>query len=264
MTDKYLLTPARSNDRLEHALLSAWMDAADVGLCVMDDASRVVMINPAACSLLGVDGLLVLNAPLKKMLEALTFERGADLLQSIGTPGIDGEQHVVRKTPNGLLQLLFKSATVRADRGSLFKTFAITDITTLLAAQQRIDSVHQRRRWEAINAGVVICNAQEPDMPIVYVNSKFEEMSGYHASEVIGRNCRFLQGVSKAQPALESIRSAIKNRTNGYALLRNYRKDGSIFLNELFISPFNNQEGNVTHFIGIQHLQSDGSNTVPK
>ena len=60
---------------------SGWMDAADVGLCVIDDTSRVVMINPAACRLLGVDGLVVLNAPLKRLMDGVTIEGGASLLQ---------------------------------------------------------------------------------------------------------------------------------------------------------------------------------------
>ena len=163
-----------------------------------------------------------------------------------------------------MLQLLLKSVTLRASEGGLFKMVAITDVTALLAAQQRVDSETNRRQWEALNAGVVISDALRPDMPIVYVNSKFEEMSGYKSSDVLGRNCRFLQGHANDQPGLVSIRAAIKNQANGYALLRNYRKDGSIFLNELFISPIKNSSGTVTHFVGIQHLHVDNPAPVAK
>ena len=257
MVNKALPLPIRPNDRLEHALLSVWMDAADVGLCVIDDTSRVVMINPAACRLLGVDGLVVLNAPLKRLMDGVTIKGGASLLQWLGAPGFDGERHVTRGSPTGALQLLLKSVTLRAGEGGLFKMVAVTDVTALLAAQQRIDSATFRRQWEALNAGVVISDALAPDMPIVYVNSKFEEMSGYPAGDVLGRNCRFLQGQAKDQPGLTNIRAAIKNRANGFAVLQNYRKDGSIFLNELFISPIKNSAGTVTHFVGIQHLHVD-------
>ena len=261
MSNKTLPPTIRPNDRLEHALLSAWMDVADVGLCVIDDTSRVVMINPAACRLLNVDGLTVLNAPLKSVMCNVTIDGGPSLLQWLGAPGFDGERHVTCNSPVGVLQLLLKSVTLRASEGGLFKMVAITDVTALLAAQQRVDSETNRRQWEALNAGVVISDALSPDMPIVYVNSKFEEMSGYKSSDVLGRNCRFLQGHANDQPGLINIRAAIKNQTNGYALLRNYRKDGSIFLNELFISPIKNSSGTATHFVGIQHLHVD--NSVP-
>lgn len=257
MVNKVLPPHTRPNDRLEHALLSVWMEATDEGLCVVDDTSRVVMINPAACRLLDVDGIEVLNAPLKRSMEKLDIDGGASLLQWLGTPGFDGERHVTRRSANGLLQLLLKTVTLRASEGGLFKMVAITDVTALLTAQNRIDSANNRRQWEALNAGVVISDALAPDMPIVYVNTKFEEMSGYLATEVLGRNCRFLQGPHSDQSGLANIRDAIKNKTNGYALLRNYRKDGSIFMNELFVSPIKDAAGTVTHFMGIQHLKTD-------
>ena len=81
-------------------------------------------------------------------------------------------------------------------------------------------------------------------------------MSGYPASEVLGRNCRFLQGEHTNQPGISAIRDAIREQTNGYAMLSNRRKDGSMFTNELFISPIRDADGTVTHFLGIQHLQA--------
>jgi PAS domain S-box-containing protein len=247
--------PVRPNDQLEHSLLSAWLNAADVGMCVIDDTSRVVMLNPAACRMLGVDGLAMLNHPLRSMLEATNLE--PSLLQWMGAMGFDGERHITRNHAGGPTQLLLKSSTLRAGTGALFKMVAITDVTALLAAQQHIDSEASRRHWQALNAGVVISDAQLPDMPIVYANPMFERISGYSLAEMLGRNCRFLQGVDKDQPGLLGLREAIRNQTNGYAELRNYRKDGSLFINELFISPVRDGAGVVTHFVGIQHLLTD-------
>ena len=247
--------PAHPNDQLEHALLSAWLDAADVGMCVIDDTSRVVMLNPAACRMLGVDGLAMLNRPFRAMLEAMDL--APSLVQWMGAPGFDGERHITRSHPGGVTQLLLKSSTLRAGAGGLFKMVAITDVTALLTAQQHIDSEASRRHWQALNAGVVISDARLPDMPIVYANPMFERISGYSLAEMLGRNCRFLQGTDKEQPGLLSLRAAIRNQTNGYAQLRNYRKDGSVFTNELFISPVRDGAGVVTHFVGIQHLLID-------
>jgi PAS domain S-box-containing protein len=101
----------------------------------------------------------------------------------------------------------------------------------------------------------VVSDAVSPDMPVVYVNAKFEEMSGYSSAEMLGRNCRHLQGAESGQTGLVAIRQAIREKTNGYAVLRNFRKDGSLFINELFISPIRAANGEVTHFLGIQHLR---------
>jgi PAS domain S-box-containing protein len=147
------------------------------------------------------------------------------------------------------------NSTGGGDGGALFKVISIANITQLLAAQRHVNSETYRRQWQALNAGVVICDARQQDMPIVYVNPMFEQMSGYASSEVLGRNCRFLQGSEPGQPGLVAIRQAIRSQTNGYAKLRNFRKDGTLLINELFISPVKDETGAVTHFVGIQHAE---------
>jgi PAS domain S-box-containing protein len=258
------LPVTRANDQLEHALLSAWSTQADAGICAVDENSCVVMLNPAACNMLGVNGLAMLNQPFKKLVAAVNFEPG--IAQWLGTPGFVGERHATCESKGLTVDLLFKSTSVRmanstgsGAHGAQFKVIAITDITQLLSAQRQVNSESYRRQWQALNAGVVISDARLPDMPIVYVNPMFEQMSGYASSEVLGRNCRFLQGTEKGQTGLAAIRTAIKTQSNGYAKLRNYRKDGSVFVNELFISPVKDGHGEVTHFVGIQHLENSQS-----
>lgn len=247
----------RLNDKLEHALLSAWSTQADAGICAFDENLSVVMLNPAACAMLGVDGLAMLNQPFATLMSAVNFEPGID--QWLATSGLVGEHHATRESKDGKVDLLLKLSSVRlADSGSnaVFTVLSITNITQLLTAQRQVNSESYRRQWQALNAGVVISDARLPDMPIVYVNPMFEQMSGYASSEVLGRNCRFLQGSESAQPGLADIRQAISSQTNVYAKLRNYRKDGSLFVNELFISPVKDETGTVTHFVGIQHIET--------
>lgn len=100
--------------------------------------------------------------------------------------------------------------------------------------------------------GILIADARQPDMPTVYCNAAFEKITGYAAKEVLGRNCRFLQGTDQQQPGIEAIRQAIRQGTEAKADLRNYRKDGSLFWNELYIAPVKDQQEQLTHFIGIQ------------
>lgn len=239
------------HDILEHQLLSAWIDAAHVGLCVIDDTARIVMLNPGACRKFGVDGTQTLNKPLKALLS--NTEGSLNLIQWLSTPGFDGEREVTVQDIGGLRHLLLKTQSLRTPTGERYKVVAITDVTQLTQALHEAEQ--QRRQWEAVNAAVVISDARAPDMPVTYVNPAFERMTGYSSAETLGRNCRFLQGNDLNQPGLNALKTAIKGCTNGYAILRNYRKDGSLFLNELFISPVKDSQGEVTHFVGVQHLR---------
>ncbi|MFN4280893.1 GAF domain-containing protein [Thermosynechococcus sp.] len=112
-----------------------------------------------------------------------------------------------------------------------------------------------RLRERAIIAstnGIVITDYRQPDNPIIYVNPAFERMTGYRATEVVGKNCRFLQGRDRHQAGVEVIRNAIKQGQSCRVVLRNYRKNGQPFWNELAISPIYNEFGEITHYIGIQ------------
>ena len=106
---------------------------------------------------------------------------------------------------------------------------------------------------EASSNGVVLSNPNLPDTPIVYVNPAFERMTGYSADEVIGYNCRFLQGEDRDQPDLEEIRTAIAETRECRAMLKNYRKDGTSFWNELHIAPVYGLDGRLASYVGIQN-----------
>ena len=101
--------------------------------------------------------------------------------------------------------------------------------------------------------GVIITDPGLPDNPAVYVNPAFERITGYAAEEAIGRNCRFLQGEDRDQPALEELRAAVREARGCRVVVRNYRKDGSLFWNELSISAVHDEQGKVTNFVGVQN-----------
>ncbi|HEY9612837.1 adenylate/guanylate cyclase domain-containing protein [Allocoleopsis sp.] len=104
----------------------------------------------------------------------------------------------------------------------------------------------------ASSVGIVIADARLPDMPLIYVNPAFEQITGYSATEVLGYNCRFLQGKKTKQRAVTQLRAAIKAGEHCTVTLLNYRKDGTPFWNELTISPIYDDNNNLTHFVGIQ------------
>jgi PAS domain S-box-containing protein len=109
------------------------------------------------------------------------------------------------------------------------------------------------RAVAASSNGIIITDPTLPDNPIVYVNSAFEKTTGYAAEEALGRNCRFLQGSERDQPVLEELRGAIREERECRVVLRNYRKDGAPFWNELHVSPVRDDRGSLTHFVGVQN-----------
>lgn len=115
-----------------------------------------------------------------------------------------------------------------------------------------IDSEVLRQAIACARDGVSISDARRSDMPLIYVNPAFEQMTGFSASEVLGRNCRFLQGVHTQQPELATLRDALATAESCIVTLRNYRKDGVLFYNELSMSPIHDAHGEITHYIGIQ------------
>jgi diguanylate cyclase (GGDEF)-like protein/PAS domain S-box-containing protein len=116
------------------------------------------------------------------------------------------------------------------------------------------DEVKRARKiFNSVSNGVTLSDATQPDMPLVYVNRAFERMTGYAAMEVTGRNCRFLQGTDHDQPGLDTLREAIRHERDVRVLLKNYRKDGTAFWNELYMSPIFDHGGHLTHFAGIQN-----------
>jgi two-component system, sporulation sensor kinase C len=116
-----------------------------------------------------------------------------------------------------------------------------------------MDDPHLARAiFRSVTSGICIADATVTDMPVVYVNPAFEAMTGYSLQEIRGQNCRILQGFQTEQPARAIIRQALHERREVFTVLRNYRKDGTPFWNELYLSPIRDAEGEVTHFVGIQ------------
>ncbi len=113
--------------------------------------------------------------------------------------------------------------------------------------------VREHEPWEAFlatsEAATVVADAAKSDFPVVFVNPAFERLTGYYADEVIGRNCRFLQLGDRDQPQLKEVRLAIARRRAARVVLRNYRKDGGVFHNELTLTPMRDAAGAVTHFL---------------
>lgn len=105
---------------------------------------------------------------------------------------------------------------------------------------------------ESAQDGIVVAEKEGDDTILVYVNPAFEQLTGYSSEEILYQDCRFLQGDDTDQSAVGVIRKAIEDEAAVRTILKNYRKDGSIFWNELSVTPFFDELDQITYYIGIQ------------
>ena len=106
---------------------------------------------------------------------------------------------------------------------------------------------------EACSVNITIADATHPDLPLIYVNPAFTRTTGYTAADVLGRNCRFLQGPGTDPEHVAALRSAIASERKVSVELTNYRRDGTAFTNALTMEPVYGETGQLMSFVGIQN-----------
>ncbi|MFB6354904.1 MAG: PAS domain-containing protein [bacterium] len=110
----------------------------------------------------------------------------------------------------------------------------------------------KERAMASASEGITIARAEGKDNPLIYVNKGFERLTGYSREEVIGKDCRFLQGEKTKDENVREIREALDENKPVRTELINYRKNGESFHNRISITPVRNDSGEVTHYVGIQ------------
>lgn len=123
---------------------------------------------------------------------------------------------------------------------------------TIIAGLLEVNSAIFLQAMEGSGNGIVITDSRLPDNPIIYCNEAFEQLTGYSFQEIIGRNCRFLQGDDHHSTARALIAEAIAKGEKIGVDIKNYRKNGEAFWNHLIIAPLRDVDDNIIHFIGIQ------------
>ena len=137
------------------------------------------------------------------------------------------------------------------------------------ALNQAFQQIESGRAWltllervmDSAHDGITVVDALAPDMPAIYVNRAVERITGYNQHELLGRNMRILHQGESDQAELESLRRALREGIPMTVVLRNRRKDGSLYMTELSLAPVRDGDGRLTHFIGIQNDVSARLNT---
>jgi diguanylate cyclase (GGDEF)-like protein/PAS domain S-box-containing protein len=212
---------------------------SDVGdaLVVIDRDGLVCFANPAVETLFGTPPEALLSS-------------APDWVADVGQGGV-----VEVQASEGRRRIVESRVSDTEWEGHAARLVALRDVTERHAAEERARLLE--RAVESSANGVVICDARSPEAPITYVNRAFERITGYVAAEVLGRNPEFLQGDDRAQPEFDEIRKALRMRSDIEVVVRNYRKDGTLFWNQMSIAPVRNRAGEVTHFVGLLNDLTD-------
>jgi PAS domain S-box-containing protein len=237
---------------LENSLLRCGIEAARIGMCVSDDHGIILLVTDRFAKALSkdVDGLLGHSQRLLLIggLQLHNFER----VFAVNSPEFASEGEVVEASGTRR-NVLFHGHSFSHD-GHTYRVVSTVEISDFGVTRDRL--IELRRQADAIRAAVVIADARQRELPVVYTTPQLFEVTGYRPTDVIGRSCLFLQGVGTEAEGLAHIRDAIAHQRVCCVVLTNYRKDGSAFRNELTISPLTDHLGHVTHIAIINRALS--------
>lgn len=237
---------SRSSD-----MLNGLLDETPDAVFVKDRQGKYLLINRATERFIGRKAEEVLGKD-----DSELFPDGdGEVLMNIDREVMEsGKKTTAMETlqcPQGLVTFMAHKAPYRDAAGKVIGITGISrDITQIQNAMSELEL--RNRAMEALTQGVLIADPRQPDSPIIYASPSFERMTGYKASEVIGLNCRFMQGKDTDPAAVAKLAQAINNRQSCTIELINYKKDGTPFWNELSMSPVFDIAGVLTHFIGVQ------------
>lgn len=226
------------------------MDAAPDAI-VMTDAHGVVQwCNQACSSIFGRPPEAMMGHGLAEVLPVLGEAPLQSWFDQHGFSNrVIGYEAFGRRNEGTAFPVTVSASRAELD-GEWIITFIVRDTTDAKWAEQEL--LLRDRAIASSAEGVVISSMTLPNQPIIYANPAFERITGYEGHEVLGMNCRLLQGPEHEQPAVEVMRRAIARGEACHVVLRNFRKDGSLFYNELALSPVSNADGQVTHYVGVQ------------
>lgn len=227
----------------------AVMDTAPDAILMVDSAGLVRWCNQAVTSIFGQQIESLLGQPIQTVLPALG---GASLDEWFNTCGFSnrviGHESVGCRNEGVRFPVAVSASRATVD-DELIQTFIVRDTTDAKWAEQEL--LLRDRALASSADGVVIVSMTLPNQPMIYVNHAFEQITGYETHELLGYNCRLLQRDDVQQPAIATMREAVREGRACQVVVRNYRKNGELFYNDLAISPVLGPDGMLTHYVGV-------------
>lgn len=241
------LMQARINTAFDGSQLSQYFDADFPGIFYLLSVDGCMLgWNRHLQEVIGYDADEILNRSATHFFE--TNELKTLVSEKIAIALREGSAAVEANllTKSGL-KIPYYLASAKIELGG--KPFLVGMGIDISATYRSEESFQLRNR--AMQASVNAIMITDLNAVVEYVNPAFEKMTGYHVVDIIGQNCKMLQGSDTQQPELDNLRNAMRERKDGSAVLRNYRKNGEMFWNDVQIAPVRNQAGIVTHFVGV-------------
>lgn len=233
----------------------AVMDTAPDAIIMTDGQGKVRWCNQATTSLFGREQQGLAGHDIGEILPVLSHDAIDEWFATRGFSNrVIGFEAMGVRAEGTAFPVAMSARRVELD-GELIQTFIVRDTTDAKWAEQEL-SLRDRALASSAD-GVVITSMTLPNQPIIYVNRAFEKITGYEADEVLGSNCKFLLGEDLTQSGSAVIREAIRQGRSCQVVLRNYRKGGELFYNQLAISPVLSPEGVLTHYVGVQNDITD-------
>jgi two-component system cell cycle sensor histidine kinase/response regulator CckA len=224
----------------------------DYGIFMLDPAGNVSSWNPGAEKSKGYTAAEIIGRHFScfytpEDMAAGKPERGLRLALEEGR----FEEESLRLRKSG--EAFWAIVTITDIQDSFGQHIGFANVTRDITERKLAEGMLQLRdrAIESFVQGLCITDPTRPDNPIMYVNDSFLRITGYTRADVIGKNCRLLQGPKTAPEAIERIRSSIQEEQPCLVELVNYRKDGTPFWNGLSVSPIRDVAGQVTHFVGV-------------
>ncbi|MHB8949111.1 MAG: PAS domain-containing protein [Rhodoferax sp.] len=239
--------------RRTQAELASWQamffdfyDLAPVGYCTVNPEGLILQANLTTAALLGQTRGELLQQPITRFICTPDQDIYFLLGQQLAATGAPQACELRLRKPDGHSFCVMVWAVDASEGGAPVRRLVLSDITLRKRAEEALRvSDHALK---AISQGVVIST---PDQHIVSVNEAFTSITGYSEAEVLGQNCRFLQGPLTDPRTVAALRQAVKTQVEFSGEILNYRKDGSTFWNELTVAPVRDQQGRLNHFIGV-------------
>ena len=241
--------------QFENRLIRAALDAANIGLLVVADDGNVVMMEGAVAHTLFAPVEIFIGQPYRRLFITGKLPHDGHELFSVHADEISTET-TVELDGGKQTTLLFQARTVaKSNELDRYRVVSVIDLSRFGTTRSR--AYELRRQLDALNSAVMLADARQPDMPIVGVSQRFEQLTGYPADSAFGGSHHFLQGDQKNGEAAGQLAEAIQFQQSCHVVVETVRKDGSSSLNEVFISPLFDAAGKLTHYVSVQQDCAD-------